>query len=79
MDYLIKEAGKIPGGYRYEGICSSQICFPLKAGGELRFSLSDDEDSDGKWHIDLYSGALPPGITGFVEKTGAINEPSAGS
>jgi hypothetical protein len=66
---LISEADKIPGGYRYEGICSSQLCFPLKNGGELRFSISDDEESDGKWHIDWYDGALPHGITGPVTKT----------
>lgn len=69
MEHLITEALKVPGGYMYEGICSSQICFPLRNGGELRFIISEDEDSDGKWHIDYYDGALPPGITGPVKPT----------
>lgn len=67
---LIEELSKIPGGYRYDGIVSTQYCFPLKAGGELRFVLLDDDDTDGKWHVDLYGGELPPGITGPVNKTG---------
>jgi hypothetical protein len=70
MKELMEELSKIPGGYCYEGICSIQYCFPLKAGGELRFCLLDDDDSDGKWHVDLYDGFLPPGITGPVSKTG---------
>jgi len=70
VERLIAELAKIPGGYRYDGICCTQYCFPLRAGGELRFSLCDDEDSDGKWHIDLYDGGLPPGITGPAGPTG---------
>lgn len=38
---LVKEIAKIPGGYCYYGAASTQYCFPLKAGGELRFSLTD--------------------------------------
>ena len=70
MDKLLEEILKVPGGYRYFGICSDQICFPLKNGGEIRFMLTDDDDSDGKWHCDFYDGSLPPGITGFVKGTG---------
>ena len=70
MNSLIREIAKIPGGYSYSGICSDQICFPLRDGGELRFIITDDDESDGKWHCDYYDGALPPGITGFVERTG---------
>ena len=69
MESLINEARKVPGGYTYEGICSRQICFPLRNGGELRFIICDEESSDGEWHIDFYDGALPPGITGPVERT----------
>jgi len=69
VNRLISEADKVPGGYRYEGICSSQLCFPLKNGGELRFIICDADESDGKWHIDYYDGLLPPGITGPVTKT----------
>lgn len=58
---------KIPGGYSYTGACSEQLCFPLKAGGELRFGYYDDEDG---LQIDLYGGELPPGLTGFAVKTG---------
>lgn len=56
---------KIPGGYVYSGAASLQVCFPLKAGGELRFGLYDD-GNDG---FDFYDGALPPGVTGFVKPT----------
>ena len=69
---LIKEARQVPGGYVYDGICSTQICFPLKNGGELRFSLCDDDESDGEWHIDHYDGSLPPGISGPVRKTNDV-------
>jgi hypothetical protein len=69
IERLISEIRKVPGGYVYYGACSDQICFPLKAGGEIRFSLSDHDESDGEWHCDHYDGALPPGITGFVNKT----------
>jgi hypothetical protein len=70
MKNFIDELSKVPGGYVYEGVCSVQYCFPLKAGGELRVMLSDDDDSDGKWHVDHYDGSLPPGLTGSVHKTG---------
>jgi len=66
------ELKNVPGGYVYNGASSYQICFPLKAGGELRFMICDDdarEDGSTGWHVDWYSGALPPGITGFAEKT----------
>jgi hypothetical protein len=63
----------IPGGYTYRGACSFQICFPLKAGGELRFSWVDkdiDKDHNGNMQIDLYNGALLPCITGVGKLTG---------
>ena len=67
---LWNEASKIKGGYTYEGACSSQLCFYLRDGGELRFCITDDDvGGDGKVHIDHYDGALPPGITGFAERT----------
>lgn len=71
---LIKELAAIPGGYVYYGACSVQYCFPLKAGGELRISMVDDDvDSNvptGQWHADLYKGELPPCITGYSNPTG---------
>ena len=61
---------KIKGGYSYSGVCSEQICFPLKAGGELRFGYYENEEGGVDFEIDLYGGELPPGITGFAVKTG---------
>lgn len=70
---------KIPGGYQYLCAASTQVCFPLKSGGELRFSMVDDDVSDDPefWKhedaigIDLYDGALSGvGVTGPVIKTG---------
>jgi hypothetical protein len=70
---LFEMLRKIQGGYEYSGACSFQVCFPLKSGGELRFSLVDEdvleEDSD-EFQIDLYDGTLPPMITGFSIETG---------
>lgn len=62
----------ISGGYRYEGVVSSQICFPLKSGGELRFGIYEDDDVEGgvEFNIDFYDGALPPMITGPSFRTG---------
>ena len=65
---LWQELMKIPGGYTYSGACSYQICFPLTAGGELRFMETDDGPPG--IHIDFYDGALPPGITGWAGPTG---------
>lgn len=71
IDKLMTEIATIPGGYVYQGAASYQICFPLKAGGELRFSITDEDvGGSGGWEVDLYDGALPPGITGFADKTG---------
>ena len=70
---LVQELKGIPGGYEYIGVCSMQYCFPLKSGGELRFILVDedvDPEGKGEWQVDLYDGALPPGITGPVNRTG---------
>lgn len=72
---LLKEISKIPGGYVYEGVCSTQYCFYLRDGGELRFSCCECDNEDGspsdmRYHFDHYDGMLPPGITGFVVKTG---------
>lgn len=68
---LLSELAKIPGGYTYAGACSYQVCFPLKSGGELRFSLVDDDVCEGEpFGIDLYGGELPPMITGFGKATG---------
>jgi hypothetical protein len=65
---IFEELAKIKGGYNYYGACSCQICFPLKAGGELRFSITDDEpDHIG---IDLYDGAIPAGVSGPAYPTG---------
>jgi len=62
---------KIPGGYVYSGVCSYQICFPLKSGGELRFAEYEDDSPNGvSFGIDHYGGELPPGITGYAESTG---------
>ena len=69
VNKLLAQLEKIAGGYVYQGNCSYQVCFPLKAGGELRFGLYDDVPRGG-FAVDLYDGALPPGITGFVTKTG---------
>ena len=67
---LFKELQKIKGGYRYDGACSIQICFPLRSGGELRFSVSDDDADPDEFCIDLYDGSLPPCITGPSFLTG---------
>jgi len=70
---LMRELKKIPGGYEYWGACSQQICFPLKKGGELRFSIMDedvDDEPKGIVKIDLYGGELPPCITGPSFLTG---------
>ena len=70
---LMNQLLKIKGGYNYLGACSSQICFPLKEGGELRFSLVDDDCVDpgeSTFKIDLYGGELPPCITGPSSATG---------
>lgn len=66
---FLDEIRKIKGGYQYDGMAGSQLCFPLKAGGELRFGIYD-EDEPGTLVIDLYGAELPPGITGPVTKTG---------
>lgn len=66
---ILTELNKIPGGYNYAGAAGVQICFPLRAGGELRFGIYDD-DPPGTLGIDLYDGALPPGISGPVTETG---------
>ena len=66
----------IPGGYEYLGVCSMQLCFPLKKGGELRFMYVDDDQDDrpesekGSLITDHYDGALPPCITGPATATG---------
>jgi hypothetical protein len=71
---LLSQLAKIKGGYTYSGACSYQVCFPLKAGGELRFSVVDGDVADAEgidWFgIDLYGGELPPMITGFGKETG---------
>lgn len=67
LDELMQQLAKLKGGYIYSGICSYQICFPLKSGQTLRFSSTDD---DPKWEVDLYDETLPPGITGPAWKTG---------
>jgi hypothetical protein len=64
---LMSEISKLPGGYVYSGACSYQVCFPLKSGGELRIMVTDD---DPEVSVDIYDGALPPGISGFANKTG---------
>lgn len=63
---ILKE---IKGGYVYYASASTQYCFPLKNGGELRFSRNDEEP-ENTLSIDLYGGGIPPCITGFAEKTG---------
>jgi hypothetical protein len=70
---LAKKLKAIPGGYAYLGACSVQICFPLKAGGELRFMwVDDDHDTEpiGEMKVDLYSGATDPCVTGSSAPTG---------
>ncbi len=72
---LWNEARKVPGGYHYMGVCSDQLCFYLRDGGELRLAFCDadvdeDEPGDGRMHIDHYGGELPPMITGPAFKTG---------
>lgn len=68
---LLTMLSKLPGGYEYMGAASCQVCFPLRDGGELRFGIYDDEDGDdATFGIDIYSGFLPPGISGPVHKTG---------
>ena len=70
-EQLIEEISKIQGGYCYNGAASTQYCFPLKAGGELRFSLTDaDVGGSEEWEVDLYGAELPPCISGFACKTG---------
>jgi hypothetical protein len=72
---LFTELRKISGGYNYMGVASDQLCFPLKAGGELRF-MTSDKDFEGLpediWpiSIDHYDGALPPCISGPSSPTG---------
>ena len=63
---LLQAFEKIPGGYVYMGCASHQVCFPLKKGGELRVMWDDDDVLT----IDLYDGALPPGISGPAFPTG---------
>lgn len=75
IDKLLQElkALRIPGSYEYMGVCSVQICVPLRAGGELRFIVVDDDvdpEGQGEWQVDLYDGALPPGITGPAQMLG---------
>lgn len=65
--HLLGKLAKIKGGYTYSGAASYQVCFPLRAGGELRFMITDFQDG---LFIDLYDGALPPMITGFSKPTG---------
>lgn len=65
---LFNELKQIPGGYEYDGCASIQICFPLRNDGELRFGVYDEDPPD-TLSIDLYDGALPPGITGPVKLT----------
>lgn len=67
---LIAEISKVPGGYIYENACSVQYCFPLAAGGELRFMLCEDDDAEPYVCVDHYDGSLPPGISGVVHSTG---------
>jgi hypothetical protein len=63
---ILRGLATIPGGYEYHGCFALQVCFPLKAGGELRFCWDDD----GNFGVDLYEGTLPPCITGPSRKTG---------
>lgn len=77
---LLSRLSKVKGGYEYMGACSTQICFPLRNGGELRFSLTDDDCNQssegdiqtecGVFNIDLYDGAIPPGVSGPATLTG---------
>lgn len=70
--FIRNKLSGIRGGYNYMGACSDQICFPLRNGGELRFSVVDEDVADGEiYSIDLYDGALPPCITGFSKPTGS--------
>jgi hypothetical protein len=74
---ILRQLANIKGGYVYSGVCSYQVCFPLKAGGELRFMQTDDDVSEGEpYGIDLYDGSLPPCITGPSKKTGQDDEPN---
>jgi hypothetical protein len=74
---LLSELSKIKGGYTYMGAASYQVCFPLKAGGELRFSIIDEDVAEGEaFGIDLYGGELPPMITGFGQPTGERPQPT---
>ena len=66
---ILNALQKIKGGYCYSGAASYQMCFPLKAGGELRIMMCD-ESPHGTIDIDLYDGALSPGITGPTISTG---------
>lgn len=68
-DKVVNALNAIPGGYCYSGACSLQWCFPLKAGGELRFMLTDDM-KEGELEIDHYDGAIPPGVSGPTTLTG---------
>lgn len=70
---IMDELCKLPGGYKYYGGCSVQVCFPLKSGGELRFMIVDDdaiEDGDSTCIIDIYDGLLPAMISGPSISTG---------
>lgn len=71
-DRIWAELAKIPGGYEYSGVASLQLCFPLRAGGELRFLVTEDRPEHIS--IDLYDGMLPPGISGPAWKTGEKKE-----
>ncbi len=68
-DDILAALASISGGYIYSGAASYQVCFPLSRGGELRFSVCDD-DAPFSLEIDLYDGSLP-GITGPTTPTGA--------
>lgn len=72
----------IDGGYQYLGAASTQLCFPLKNGGELRFSVTDGDVLEGVSHdagwdaaFDHYDGALSGvGVSGPVSPTGGKDE-----
>lgn len=63
---LLDKLAQIPGGYVYHGAASYQVCFPLKAGGELRLAVTEEHDD---LVVDLYDGGLP-GISGPTRRTG---------